>query len=95
EPPETNFAHKVRLKAYPAKEWGGFIWIYMGPAERVPELPRLEWAELPANQRWQAKWLYEANFAQGIEGELDSCHTGFLHDTSTPSKDLTAGMAKA
>ncbi|MFX8907000.1 Rieske 2Fe-2S domain-containing protein, partial [Acinetobacter baumannii] len=47
EPPETNFAHKVRLKAYPAKEWGGFIWIYMGPAERAPELPRLEWAELP------------------------------------------------
>jgi phthalate 4,5-dioxygenase len=95
EPPETNFKHKVKQVSYPAREWGGFIWVYMGPAEEMPELPKLEWAMLPANQRWQAKWLYEANYAQGIEGELDSCHTGFLHDTSTPASDLTEGMAKA
>jgi hypothetical protein len=67
----------------------------MGPTEDIPELPKLEWTALAANQKWQAKWLYEANFAQGIEGELDSCHTGFLHDTSTPASDLTAGMAQA
>jgi hypothetical protein len=67
----------------------------MGPREAMPELPELEWARLPDNHRWQAKWLYEANYAQGIEGELDSCHTGFLHDTSTPATDMTANMAKA
>jgi phenylpropionate dioxygenase-like ring-hydroxylating dioxygenase large terminal subunit len=95
EPPETNFKHKVKQISYPAREWGGFIWVYMGPKEVMPELPKLEWATLPASHRWQAKWLYEANYAQGIEGELDSCHTGFLHDTATPTTDLTAGMAKA
>jgi phthalate 4,5-dioxygenase oxygenase subunit len=67
----------------------------MGPKDEMPELPELEWARLPDNRKWQAKWLYEANFAQGIEGELDSCHTGFLHDTSTPATDMTANMAKA
>jgi phenylpropionate dioxygenase-like ring-hydroxylating dioxygenase large terminal subunit len=95
EPPESNFKNKVKQIAYPAREYGGLIWIYMGPKEHMPELPELEWARLPAAHRWQAKWLYEANFAQGLEGELDSAHTGFLHDTSTPASDLTAGMAEA
>jgi phenylpropionate dioxygenase-like ring-hydroxylating dioxygenase large terminal subunit len=95
EPPESSFKHKVRQLSYPAREWGGLIWVYMGPPEHMPELPELEWTSLPPAHRWQAKWLYEANFAQGLEGELDSCHTGFLHDTSTPNSDLTAGMAQA
>ena len=95
EPPESNFRHKVRQLSYPAREWGGLIWIFMGAKASMPELPELEWTMLPPAHRWQAKWLYEANFAQGLEGELDSCHTGFLHDTSTPASDLTEGMAQA
>jgi phthalate 4,5-dioxygenase len=95
EPPESSYKHKIKQVSYPAREWGGFIWAYMGPADQMPELPELEWARLSDGQRWQAKWLYEANFAQGIEGELDSCHTGFLHDTATPAADMTANMAKA
>ncbi len=95
EPPGSSFKDKIKQVAYPAREWGGFIWIYMGPADQMPELPELEWAMLPASHRWQAKWLYEANYAQGIEGELDSAHTGFLHDTRTPVGEMTAGMAEA
>ena len=34
EPPETDFKRKVRTKAYPAAEWGGYIWVYMGPKGR-------------------------------------------------------------
>jgi len=95
EPPGSSFKDKIKQVAYPACEWGGFIWVYMGPADQMPELPELEWAMLPASHRWQAKWLYEANYAQGIEGELDSAHTGFLHDTRTPVGEMTAGMAEA
>ena len=95
EPPESGFKQKVRQVSYPAREWGGLIWVYMGATEHMPELPELEWASLPQAHRWQAKWIFEANYAQGLEGELDSAHTGFLHDTSTPASDLTAGMAEA
>ena len=31
EPAESNFKDKVRQIAYPAREWGGLIWAYMGP----------------------------------------------------------------
>ena len=51
EPEETNFKHKVRLKAYPTAELGGVIWAYMGPPEKVPPLPKFEWTQVPENYR--------------------------------------------
>ena len=42
EPPESNFKHKVRVGAYPAREWGDAIWVYMGPAALQPPLPEFE-----------------------------------------------------
>jgi phthalate 4,5-dioxygenase oxygenase subunit len=95
EPPTSSYKEKIKQVAYPAREWGGFIWVYMGPAEQMPEMPDFEWGSLPASHRWQAKWYYEANYAQGVEGELDSAHTGFLHDTKTPAADMAAAMAEA
>jgi phthalate 4,5-dioxygenase len=94
EPPETDFKDKVRITSYPAAEWGGYIWVYMGPADRKPPLPKFEWAMLPPEHRWQKKWLVNANYMQGLEGELDTRHTTFLHrvpDTST----LSPGLAQA
>lgn len=94
ERPETDFKHKVRMTSYPAEEWGGYIWVYMGPADRKPPLPKFEWATLPPEHRWQRKWHYSANYMQGLEGEIDTCHTTFLHrivDRST----LSPGLAES
>jgi phenylpropionate dioxygenase-like ring-hydroxylating dioxygenase large terminal subunit len=96
ERPKTDFKHKVRMKAYYAEEWGGYIWLYMGPSDRKPPLPQFEWATLPPEQRWQQKWHYHANYMQGLEGELDTCHTSFLHrvdDVSTLSPGLAESTA--
>ncbi|MBS0518386.1 MAG: Rieske 2Fe-2S domain-containing protein [Proteobacteria bacterium] len=95
EPPHSNFKDKIKQRSYPAREWGGFIWVYMGDKAAMPELPQFEWALLPPENRWQAKWTYEANYAAGVEGELDSAHTGFLHDTKTPQAEMHATMAQA
>ena len=91
ERPETDFKHKVRIKTYAAAEWGGYVWVYMGPGDKQPPLPEFEWAMLPPEHRWQQKWHYNANYMQGLEGELDTCHTSFLHtvdDVSTLSEGL-------
>src|SRR2546430_5041024 len=39
EPAESNFKSKVRAVAYPSAEWGGIVWVYMGPKEKPPDLP--------------------------------------------------------
>ncbi len=79
EPAESNFRHKIRATAYPAQEYGGLVWVYMGPAHLQPELPHLEWARVPASHRFVYKTSIQANYMQALEGGLDSAHASFLH----------------
>lgn len=81
EPPEYAFENKVRTTAYPARDYGGLIWVYMGPRERMPELPKLEWARVPESHRYISKRFQETNYLQAIEGGIDSSHSNFLHAT--------------
>jgi phenylpropionate dioxygenase-like ring-hydroxylating dioxygenase large terminal subunit len=79
EPPEYGFDNKVRTAAYPTREYGGIVWAYLGPPEFAPELPKLEWARVPATQRHVSKRRQETNYLQAIEGGIDSSHSNFLH----------------
>ena len=47
EPEEYDFKHKVRVTAYPTCELGGIVWTYMGPAEKIPPLPKFAWTRHP------------------------------------------------
>ena len=58
EPPQSNFRHKVKLTAYPCTERGGLVWAYMGPAERMPEFPELEWTAVPARASRRERHAY-------------------------------------
>jgi len=79
EPAEYEFKRRVKTTAYPAKEYGGLIWAYMGPPELTPELPQFQWAEVRPEQRDISKRFQETNFLQAIEGGIDSSHSNFLH----------------
>ena len=74
-----NLKRKMAITAYPAREAGQVIWIYMGPKDKQPELPAFEWTELPDDQVNVSRWLQCSNWAQGMEGEIDSSHIAFLH----------------
>ncbi len=78
-PRESNFREKVSIKAYPTREFGELIWAYMGPAAQMPELPHLEFALLPPEHRYVSKKLQECNWAQSVEGGIDTAHFSFLH----------------
>jgi phenylpropionate dioxygenase-like ring-hydroxylating dioxygenase large terminal subunit len=79
EPPEYGFDNKVRIAAYPTREYGGIVWAYLGPPEQVAELPKLEWARVPPSHRYVSKRRQETNYLQAIEGGIDSSHSNFLH----------------
>ena len=36
--PTAAFRERVKHKAYPAREAGGFVWCYMGPADEMPRI---------------------------------------------------------
>lgn len=79
EPPESTMKKSVKLKSYPLKEHGGVIWAYMGPPEHQPELPQMEWTLVPPSNIYISKRIQRTNYAQAIEGGIDSSHVSFLH----------------
>src|SRR5215469_13048884 len=66
EPAESDFRTRVKVTAYPCRDYGGLIWAYLGPRERMGELPQLEWATLPPERLHISKWLLQANYLQGM-----------------------------
>ncbi|HZT08652.1 MAG TPA: Rieske 2Fe-2S domain-containing protein [Chloroflexota bacterium] len=91
EPPENNFKDKIRHTAYPCVERGGAIWTYMGPRNAPPPLPDLAATKLPNQRRLLWAALRSCNWAQGLEGEVDTSHFGFLHAIIDPSHRPTPG----
>src|SRR5262249_30086794 len=78
-PPDSSFYRSVSLKAYPTREFGDIVWAWLGPSDRVPEVPELEFGLMPPSHRYVTKKLQQCNWAQAIEGGLDTAHFSFLH----------------
>ena len=76
---------KLGIGAYPVREAGGLVWVYMGPKDRLPELPGLEWLHVPDGHCHASRWLQRSNWLQGAEGEIDTSHISFLHKDHDPS----------
>ncbi len=81
EQPESSFKHKVKITAYRGADFGGVVWVYMGPRQDAPpQVPRFEWGLVAEGQRRHyRKIVYQCNWAQALEGEMDSTHVYFLH----------------
>ncbi len=78
-PPHQNFAHRVKAKAYPAVERNGLVWTYMGSRKVPPPLPCFEAVLLPEAERNMFFVQRECNWLQGLEGDIDTSHFGYLH----------------
>jgi phthalate 4,5-dioxygenase oxygenase subunit len=80
EPESSRFKEKIRIKSYPTVEQGGVVWAYMGPPEKQPEEPGMEWCRAPESHRFVSKTIEYCNFAQAVEGGIDTVHSSFLHN---------------
>jgi phenylpropionate dioxygenase-like ring-hydroxylating dioxygenase large terminal subunit len=78
EPPTSRMREKIKQVAYPARIAGGLLWVYMGSGP-APGLPGFEFLDVPDENIYASRWEQECNYAQAMEGELDSAHVGFLH----------------
>ena len=81
EGPESDFKHKIKIKAYRTQERNGIVWLYMGPRGTPPPLPELEinLDGFPLSQGIPFKYVRQCNWAQALEGDIDSVHLNFLH----------------
>lgn len=81
EPPDSKLKERVRVKAYPTVEKGGVVWTYMGPSDQRPPFPNYEWLNMPDGHCLAFKVYEECNYAQAVEGTIDTAHAGCLHRT--------------
>src|SRR5918911_122597 len=93
EPPESGFAQKVKHKAYPTQEAGGFVWVYMGPKDQMPAFEAPAWAPTPQTKVSIVKIDLPCNWAQIMEGQIDSAHSSSLH--SSDMRPARVDSAKA
>lgn len=79
-PPGVRHHETVRIKSYPTRESGRIVWAYLGPVlDTLPELPEMEFCLVEDGNRYVSKQLMECNWAQCMEGDLDTSHFSFLH----------------
>ena len=67
------------ITAYPCIERAGILWAYMGPKDRQPAPPDLEWVNLPASHVFVSKRLQDSNYLQAMEGGIDTSHVSYVH----------------
>ena len=84
EPPESRYKDKCPQPAYPALEYGGLVFAYMGPPDKKPEFPLFdnllgENVELVGYRNVSRGSVAQCNWVQLEENAMDPIHTAVLH----------------
>jgi len=93
EPAGSGLCEKVRHKAYPVHEAGGVVWTYLGPAAEMPAFERPIFSPREETSVAILKVVSECNWAQGLEGGIDSAHSSSLHSTDMPAARVPGSTA--
>jgi len=96
--PTQRMADTIKHKAYPVREWGGMVWAYLGalgPAQHCPEFRPPAWAPNDAVRVSIAKVLIPCNWAQILEGAIDSSHSSSLHSSDMVTAPVDGAKATA
>lgn len=91
EPAESSLLQKVKHKTYPVHEAARFVWTYMGPRETMPEFTPPVFQPTPDTKIATSKIIIDCNWAQILEGAIDSAHSSSLHSSDmVPARVDTA-----
>lgn len=95
EPSGSELKQKIKHKAYPTVEWAGVVWTYMGPKETQPEFQPPAWAPKATTKVSIAKIVIPCNWAQILEGAIDSAHSSSLHSSDMVPARVDSAKATA
>jgi len=79
QPAEPDpFCDRIRIRAYPTREYLGLIFAYLGEGE-APEFPRMPEYEHPEFVQEVTAVAWPGNFFVQIDNAVDQCHTAITH----------------
>ncbi|HEY2862004.1 MAG TPA: Rieske 2Fe-2S domain-containing protein [Casimicrobiaceae bacterium] len=92
---EAVLAKPVVHKAYPCREAGGFVWVWMGRRDDMRDFEPPAWASSSDIRTSIVKIHVGCNWAQVLEGAIDSAHSSSLHSTDmVPAEVASAGATE-
>jgi len=91
EPLDAKLRSTMKTKAYPVIESGGFVWVWMGDPNNVARFDPPNWAAVPDDKIAIVKVHGECNWAQILEGSIDSSHSSSLHSSNMPTASEVSG----
>ena len=93
EPANSLIPDRVKHKSYPAHEHGGFVWCYMGPPEEMRAFEPPAFAPTKDAKVSATKVRVRCNWAQILEGQIDSAHSSSLHSSDMLPADVEVAKA--
>lgn len=81
EPAASGLLEKIKHRAFATNEWGGFVWAYLGERESAPPFRAPPFAPNEQVRVSIAKVILPCNWAQVLEGAIDSAHSSSLHSS--------------
>jgi len=94
EPATAGVDRRGKHRTYPCRESGGFVWVWMGDAETPAVFNPPAWAPSPDIRTSIVKMHVNCNWAQVLEGAIDSAHSSNLHSTDMVPVSLDDGTAQ-
>jgi len=91
EPTDAKLRSTMKTKAYPVVESAGFVWVWMGDPENVIPFSPPNWSAAPAEKISIVKMHGACNWAQILEGSIDSAHSSSLHSSNMPTASEVSG----
>lgn len=91
-PSSPQACARMHIKGYPCVERGGIVWAYMGPADKMPAPPELEWCTLPPEHVFVSKRVQDCNYLQAMEGGIDTAHVSYVHRYEVDSDPMHQGV---
>jgi len=91
EPAHNPFLKQIRHPCYPVREFGGLVFSYMGPPDKMPEFPLYDiWKNnggtLKARMGPRVGGPVNCNWLQAEENLMDALHTFWLHTLHSGSQ---------
>ncbi len=84
EPEGSTFKDRVKLRAYPTREFSGLIYAYLGP-QPAPLLPLYDVLRMEGGVKTVQVQTVHANWLNHVENIVDISHLAWLHGYTFPA----------
>lgn len=91
-PSSPQACSRMHIKGYPCIERGGIVWTYMGPPDKKPEPPEVEWCTLPESHVFVSRRLQYSSYLQAMEGGIDTAHVSYVHRYEVDTDPMHQGV---